>query len=69
MWYKVIMIADDQDEAVVLLNESEYKAVQKFLNQIKEQWSKYGWVGGHWFISPPCATKDEAVNIKFDHED
>ena len=69
MWYKVIMIADDQCEAIVFLSDSEYEAVQSFLDQVKKQWCTLGWVGGHWFISPPCTTKEEAVDIDFRYED
>ena len=63
MWFKVEMVADDYDMAIVSLNNSEYMAVKNFLNQIKEQRCVYGWVGGHWTISQPCETKEEAERI------
>lgn len=65
MWFKVAMMAEDSDEAVVFLNDSEYAAVCNFLNQVKEQRSKYSWVGGHWVISEPCETKEEAEKINW----
>ena len=60
MWFKVEMIAEECDTAIVCLNEDEYKAVQNFLNQVKEQRCEYTWLGGHWSISHPCETKEEA---------
>lgn len=64
-WFKVAMMADDSDEAVVFLNDTEYAAVRNFLSQIKEQRCEYSWAGGHWAISEPCATKEEAEKISW----
>jgi hypothetical protein len=65
MWVKVAMLADDVDTAVVELNDSEYAIVKKFLEQVREQQSVYGWVGGHWSISQPYKTKEEAEAIEY----
>lgn len=64
MWFKVFMLADDYDEAVVCLNDTEYLAVQNFLDQVKEQRYEQSWAGGHWLLSEPCSTKEEARAIK-----
>ena len=68
MWHKVIMTAEEDDVATVLLSEAEYAAVKSFLSQIKEQRCLYTWVGGHWCISSPCATKEEAIAVRVDPE-
>ena len=63
MWFTVLMAADDWDYAIVYLNDTEYAAVRNFLNQVKQQRFKYSWAGGHWKLSKPCATKEEAEKI------
>lgn len=68
MWHKVIMTAEEDDVAIVSLNESEYAAVKGFLKQIKEQRCPLTWVGGHWCISTPCTTKEEAIAVRIDPE-
>ena len=68
MWHKVIMTAEENDVAIVLLSETEYAAVRTFLSQVKEQRCPYIWVGGHWCISSPCATKEEASAVRVDPE-
>lgn len=64
MWFKVIMEAEEEDSAIVHLTKDEYKAVGDFLNQVKEQQCEYSWWGGHWRISKPCATKEEAERLR-----
>lgn len=68
MWYKVVMIAEETDVAIVFLSEAEYTAVKSFLKQIKEQRCLYSWIGGHWCISAPCAAKEEAAVVRVDPE-
>ena len=65
MWVKVVMLADDLDTAVVELNDSEYATVKNFLEQIRKQRSPYAWAGGHWSISQPYKTKEEAEAIEY----
>ena len=64
MWYKVFMVADGYDEAIVFLTNAEYAAVQNFLNQVKEQRCAFAWVGGHWDISGPHQRKEDARNSR-----
>lgn len=63
MYFKVVMIAEEYDEAIVNLNEQEYKAVRNFLDQIEAQRCESSWVGGHWSISRQCNTKEEAEQL------
>lgn len=63
MFFKVQMIAEECDEAIVELNESEYEAVKSFLKQVQSQSCVYSWVGGHWSISRPCNTEQEAKEL------
>lgn len=63
MFFKVQMVAEECDEAIVELNESEYEAVKKFLKQVGSQNSVYSWVCGHWQISRPCNTEQEAREL------
>lgn len=63
MWFVVLMMAEDWDSAIIQLSDAEYETIKKFLEQIEEQRHPFSWVGGHWKISHPCATKEEAEAI------
>ena len=68
MWHKVVMRAEEETVVLVQLSAEAYEVIKKFFDQMKASWDKLAWWGGHWYISRPCATREEAVYADIDLE-